>query len=224
MRIIRRNKLRRGGFAGLRETRMVMSPRVFRDQVEAGTSSGIGRFVYLSDASFLPHGDTRMHAHREIDVISVMMKGRIKHEGSLEHGQELHEGDIQVQRAGGEGFSHNEINPDDFKNRMIQVWILPETPGEPAAYQVFDAAENGRTRVYGGPPDQDETFAARTVIEIAHINEGESLSQAGRCIVYMTEGAGMSQDETLREGDMVETSNFNIKALADSKLILAYEI
>lgn len=224
MRIIRRNKLRRGGFAGLRETRLVMSPRVFRDQVEAGTSSGIGRFVYLADASFLPHGDTRMHAHKEIDVISVMMKGRIKHEGSLEHGQELHEGNIQVQRAGGEGFSHNEINPDDFKNRMIQVWVLPETPGEPAAYQVFDEEKSGRTRVYGGPADQDETFAARTVIEIANINEGESLSQPGRCIVYMTAGAATSQDETLREGDLVETSNFNIKALADSKLILAYEI
>jgi len=224
MRIIRRNKLRRGGFAGLRETRLVMSPRVFRDQVEAGTSSGIGRFVYLADASFLPHGDTRMHAHREIDVISIMMKGRIKHEGSMEHGQELHAGNIQVQRAGGEGFSHNEINPDDSKNRMIQIWVLPETPGEPAGYKVFEAAESGRTRIYGGPADQDETLAARTVIEIVHMKEGDSLDQPGRCIVYVTEGAGTSKEETLREGDLVETSNFNIKALTDSKLILAYEI
>jgi len=67
MKIIRRNNLRRGGFAGLRETRLVMSPRIFRGQQEAGTSSGIGRFVYLADASFLPHGDTRMHSHKEID-------------------------------------------------------------------------------------------------------------------------------------------------------------
>ena len=223
MRIIRRNKLRRGGFAGLRETRMVMSPRVFRDQVEAGTSSGIGRLVYLADASFLPHGDTRMHAHKEIDVISIMMAGRIKHEGSLEHGQEMHAGNIQVQRAGGEGFSHNEINPDDSKNRMIQIWVLPETPGEPAGYQMFEAAENGRTRIYGGPADQDETVSARTVIDIVHMKEGDKLEQAGRCIVYLTSGAGSSVDETLREGDLVETSNFGIKALADSKLIVIYE-
>ena len=95
MRVIRRNRLRRSGFAGLRETRMVMSPRVFRDRVEAGTSAGIGKFVYLADASFLPHGDTRMHDHREIDVISIMMDGRLMHEGSMEHGQELHAGSIQ---------------------------------------------------------------------------------------------------------------------------------
>jgi redox-sensitive bicupin YhaK (pirin superfamily) len=223
MRIIRRNKLRRSGFAGLRETRMVMSPRVFRDQVEAGTSSGIGRFVYLADASFLPQGDTRMHAHKEIDVISIMMAGRIKHEGSMEHGQEMQAGNIQVQRAGGEGFSHNEVNPDDAKNRMIQIWVLPETADEPASYKMFEATDNGRTRVYGGPAEQDETIAARTVIEVAQLKEGDSLDQPGRCIVYVSAGAGSSLDETLREGDLVETSNFKIKALTDSKLIIAYE-
>ena len=73
MKIIKRNELRRGGFAGLRETRLVMSPRLFRGQREAGTSAGIGRLAYLADARFLPHGDTRMHTHREIDVISVMV-------------------------------------------------------------------------------------------------------------------------------------------------------
>ena len=224
MKIIRRNKLRRGGFAGLRETRLVMSPRIFRGQQEAGTSPGIGRFVYLADASFLPHGDTRMHSHREIDVISIMVTGRIVHEGTLEDGQELVTDSIQVQRAGEEGFSHNEINPDDAKNRMIQIWVLPESQGEPAAYKVFQAEANGRTRVYGGPAEDDNTFAARTVIDVAHLKAGESLKQPGRSLAYVTVGAGSSDDETLREGDLVDTRDFKFKALSDSKLILAYEI
>jgi len=223
MKIIRRNKLRRGGFAGLRETRLVMSPRLFRGQQEAGTSAGLGRFVYLADARFLPHGDTRMHSHREIDVISVMVAGRIQHEGSLEHGQELHADNIQVQRAGGEGFSHNEINPDASKNRMIQLWVLPETPGEPASYHVYQAGNRARTRVYGGPADQDETIAARTVIEIAHMGAGETVEQPGLSLAYVTVGEGTSDNETIKEGDLVETRNFNYKAASDSKLILVYE-
>ena len=224
MKIIKRNNLRRGGFAGLRETRLVMSPRVFRGQTEAGTSTGIGRLVYLADACFLPHGDTRMHTHRDIDVISVMIQGRIQHEGSLQDGQELKVDSIQVQRAGGEGFSHNEINPDDSKNRMIQLWVMPETPEEPASYKLFQAHANTRTRVYGGPADQDETIVARTVIDIAHLNAGESIGQPGRSLAYVSTGAGSSADETLREGDLVETRDFNFKALTDSKLILVYEI
>ena len=216
--------MRRGGFAGLRETRLVMSPRIFRGQQEAGTSPGIGRFVYLADASFLPHGDTRMHSHREIDVISIMVEGRIVHEGTLEDGRELVTDSIQVQRAGEEGFSHNEINPDDAKNRMVQIWVLPEIKGEPAAYKMFQAEANGRTRVYGGPADENNTFAARTVIDVAHLKAGESLKQPGRSLAYITVGAGSSEDETLREGDLVDTRDFKFKALSDSKLILAYEI
>jgi redox-sensitive bicupin YhaK (pirin superfamily) len=224
LKIIKRNFLRRGGFAGLRETRLVMSPSIFRERRESGTSTGIGRFCYLSDACFLPEGETRMHTHTEIDVISIMVEGRLKHEGSMHDGQELNVDDIQVQRAGGEGFSHNEINPDASKNRMIQIWLIPEVAGEPAAYQMFQTQPGTRTRVYGGTSDQDETFAARTVVDIAHLDAGKSIKQAGRTLVYVTTGAGTSNGETIREGDLVDTRDFSYKALDDSKLILVYEI
>ena len=223
MKIIKRNNLRRGGFAGLRETRLVMSPRLFRGQTEAGTSPGIGKFAYLADARFLPHGDTRMHTHREIDVISVMVEGRIQHEGSLQDGQELHVDNVQVQRAGGEGFSHNEINPDPSKNRMIQIWVIPETPGEPASYKIFQTNANTRTRVYGGPSDQDETLTARTIVEIAQLSAGDRIKQPGRSMVYVTTGKGTSGNVTLMEGDLADTRDYAYKALTDSKLILIYE-
>lgn len=223
MKLIKRNQLRRGGFAGLRETRLVMSPRLFRGHLESGTSPGLGRFVYLADARFLPKGDTRMHTHHEVDVISVMVEGRIQHEGSLHNGQELTENTIQVQRAGGEGFSHNEINPDDSKNRMIQMWVLPESADERASYKMYKAKEHGRTRVYGGPPDQDDTFAARTIIDIAHIDKGDVIEQPGRSLAYVTSGAGKFDKTTLREGFLVDTRDFKYKALSDSKIILVYE-
>lgn len=207
----------------MRETRLVMSPKIFRGQRESGTSPGLGRFVYLADARFLPLGETRMHSHREVDVISVMVEGRIKHEGSLEHGQELEADTIQVQRAGGEGFTHNEINPDNAKNRMIQLWVLPETPGEPADYMTYKSNPDERLRVYGGPDDQDETISARTIIEIAPVKAGESLSQPAQSLVYITTGTGKSNDKVLREGDLVETINFNFTAKKDSELIVVYQ-
>ncbi len=223
MKTINRNKLRRGGFAGLRETRLVMSPRLFRGHQESGTSPGLGKFVYLADARFLPHGDTRMHEHHDVDVISIMVEGRIRHEGSLESGQELNVDDVQVQRAGSEGLSHNEINPDDKKNRMIQLWVLPEKDDEPASYKLYHAKDGQRTRVYGGPADQEETFSARTVVEIAHVKEGDTVQQRGRSLTYVTSGVGKSADKTIREGNLVDTRDFEYKALTDSKLILVYE-
>lgn len=223
MKIVRRNRLRRGGFAGLRETRLVMSPRIFRDRREAGTSSGLGRFVYLADARFLPKGETRMHPHREIDVISVMVEGRIKHEGSLQDGQELSAGTVQVQRAGGEGFTHNEINPDDEKNRMIQLWVLPETPGEPSAYQLFESKPGKKIRVYGGSDENAETFSSKTVIEIAQLKAGDKFKQPARSLVYVTSGRGVDADQVFREGDLIDTDNFTFTADKDSSLIVIFQ-
>jgi len=111
---LQRDSLTEGGFAGLREYRLVKSPRAFGPSANNdGSWSGMGNFVYLADARFMPKGETRMHSHQEVDVISVMVNGNIAHQGSLGHGKDLKVNDVQVQRAGGEGFSHNEVNPDN---------------------------------------------------------------------------------------------------------------
>lgn len=224
MNIIRRNELHRGGFAGLRETRLVMNPSVFGRHRAPGTSAGIGRFVYLADARFLPHGDTRLHSHQDVDVISVMVEGRVKHEGSLESGQELPAGFVQVQRSGAQGFSHNEINPDDSKNRMLQLWLLPEESAKDASYQLLEIAGNGRTRIYGGTEDEPDTVTARTVVDIVALGEDEAVEQPGISLAYVVTGAGTGLGETLREGDLVESLDFSFHASTQSKLILVYGI
>ena len=91
----------------------------------------------LADAKFFPNGETHLHPHKEIDVISVIAEGRISHKGTLEEGTILHVNQVQVQRAGGEGFAHNEVNPDNKENRMIQLWVTPEKSGRAFWIQVI---------------------------------------------------------------------------------------
>ena len=122
--ILHRDDLPLGGFAGLKEHRLVMSPELFGTHINPGTWPGIAGFVYLADARFDPNGETRMHGHKEIDVISIMIEGRIDHQGSLETGQGLEASHVQIQRAGGEGFSHNEINPDNTRNRIDRKSVV----------------------------------------------------------------------------------------------------
>ena len=193
MQILHRDALTLGGFAGLREHRIVTDSRLFGQRKLPETSQGIGNFVYLADARFNPHGETGMHPHSEIDVITVMVDGRIHHAGSLEHGQNLDAGDVQVQRGGGEGFSHNEINPDATKNRLLQLWVLPEVAGEPAEYQHFTPVKGGVTRIYGNATginhDHARTFAAATTIDIAHLSADQPLTIEGSALVYVFGGS-----------------------------------
>ena len=43
---------------------------------------------------------------------------------------------------------------------MIQIWALPEEPGEPAGYKHYQLEKGVQTPVYGGESGQDETFPA----------------------------------------------------------------
>ena len=222
--ILHRDDIPLGGFAGLKEHRLLMSPELFGQHANPGTWSGIGNFVYLADARFNPKGETRMHEHKEIDVISVMIEGRIDHQGSLEHGQELSAGDVQVQRAGGEGFSHNEINPDDCKNRMLQLWVLPEEPGQNASYKYYNPVAGQVTRVYGGSRDQNDTLASHTVIEIILFNFAQDFVLEKPFLAYLAKGTGTANKQNVKEGDLFKDGHLDFTATSKLTLIVIYEI
>jgi len=221
MQILRKDDLPLGGFAGLTEKQLVVDSRLWSSP---STWDGIGNFVYLADASFQPHGQTNMHPHKEVDVISIMVDGRIAHEGSLEHGKSLGTNQAQVQRAGGEGFTHNEVNPDGEPNRMIQLWVLPETPGESAGYKFYNLEPGHTTRIYGGSSSQSDTFASRTVLEVGRLEKKQTISKKGGFLAYVTRGKGFLNGEPVKDGDLVRGQNLEFSASeADTQIIIVRE-
>jgi redox-sensitive bicupin YhaK (pirin superfamily) len=220
--ILHRDDLLRGGFAGLKEHRLVMDPKAFGSHVNPGTWSGIGSFVYLADARFDPHGETKMHSHLEIDVISVMVEGRISHEGSLEHGQGLNALDVQVQRAGGEGFSHNEINPDSVTNRMIQLWVFPEKPGQPAGYKMYTPKWGEMAHIYGGSQDQEKTFDSQTMIDVCLLNPGQKVTYESEFMAYLTIGTGTGNSTEVEDGDLIRGTSLKFEAKEKCQLIVIH--
>ncbi|MEZ9232249.1 pirin family protein [Vibrio amylolyticus] len=216
------SELPQGGFAGLKEKQLVMDERIFGARKNAASFNGIGQFVYLADANFQPYGETGMHPHHEIDVISVMAKGRIEHAGSLEHGQGLTAGNVQVQRAGGEGFAHNEINPDGVPNQMIQLWVLPETPGQAAGYKVYQPQTGIRTRVYGGMTQARDTFASHTVIDVMQASEGQETTHQGEVLAYLSTGSATVNGNDIKAGTLIRTDTLAFTAKQESQLILIY--
>ena len=219
--IIHRDDLHYGGFAGLREHRLVNDPKIFGQYKDPMTSDGLGALIYLADAHFNPHGETKMHPHKEVDVISVMVEGNIEHQGSLEHGASLQAGDIQVQRAGGEGFSHNEINPDNTQNRMLQIWFQPETSGEKAGYQLYHSDNEQIQRVYGGRVGN--TFKSSTIMEIVSLEKGEPFRHLGSYEIYLYQGVLQSEELLLKDGDLIEGSDLDVVAVEKSRFVLVFK-
>lgn len=221
--ILTYDDLPQGGFAGLRERRFVTDQRVFGHYKHPSASNGIGNFVYLADANFMPLGQTGLHPHREVDVISVMVSGRLHHEGSLEHGTELTPGMVQVQRAGGEGFSHNEINPDVTENHMIQLWVLPDESGEPAGYRTYQPKSGERVHIYGGPKGVSEHFYSTTNLEVINAVPGQTITHEGDVMAYITKGSGAAGDTPVHARSLLRADGLHFTAHEATQLILIYE-
>ncbi|MBY6189933.1 pirin family protein [Microbulbifer agarilyticus] len=222
MQTLKFEDLPQGGFAGLKERQFVTDRRVF-PRASAQAFDGVGNFVYLADANFQPFGETGLHPHREIDVISVMVDGRISHAGSLEHGQGLEAGYTQVQRAGAEGFSHNEINPDGKENHMIQLWVLPDQAGERAGYKVYEPKVGQVQTVYGGPMGQDETFYSGTSIAVANLEAGQQVEHNGDVLAFLSKGEGKVNGTRVSARTAIRSkSGIALTALEDAQLILVY--
>lgn len=222
MDILTFDQLPQGGFAGLIERQFVTDRRVFRNAGNKPAFDGLENFVYLADANFMPKGETTMHNHQEIDVISVMVEGRISHAGSLEHGQGLEAGSAQVQRAGGEGFSHNEINPDNTMNQMVQLWVLPDEPDEAAGYKVYQPKTGQLNKIYGGKKDQDQTFHSHTAIAVAPLEAGQSVEQSGEVLAYLSKGSGVLNGETIQARTLIRADSISFSAAEESQLIVVY--
>jgi quercetin 2,3-dioxygenase len=170
------------GFAGLRERHYVMDSRVFADHRKAEAAEGLGAFVYLADAHFLRYGSTGRHSHRHIDIITLIMGGRLLHRGTLGDESLYQAGDVLIQCAGAQGFEHNEVNPDERPNRIIQLWMQPPQSQGAAQHGQSDWPQQGRKCIYR---------SGDTCLDLVTLADAERLIQSGDYRLYLISGAGV---------------------------------
>jgi len=158
-------------FAGIRERVLVMKPTRFSRRPDH-TWSGIGSLQYLAHAYFTPKGQTGMHFHEQVDIVSIITRGEIEHQGSLGDGSRIAEEQVLVQCAGEQGFRHNEMNVNDDITGMVQIWIKPSnTTSTTQSHKIIDL-EPETTHVYG----KGSTFESETQITIKKLNAGQTVA------------------------------------------------
>jgi redox-sensitive bicupin YhaK (pirin superfamily) len=88
----------------------------------------------INDDRVAPLGGFPSHGHRDMEIFSYVLAGRLAHEDSMGNKRELKPGDIQLMRAGS-GVTHSEFNPSSTDEaRFLQIWITPARRGLRPAY------------------------------------------------------------------------------------------
>ena len=101
----------------------------------------------INDDRIAPGAGFGEHGHDNMEIISWMLDGTLRHGDSLENSRALRPGEVQVMSAGS-GIRHSEFNASaDDPAHLIQIWIEPSEQGIAPRYdQATIDAEARRNR------------------------------------------------------------------------------
>ena len=84
-----------------------------------------GSLRVINDDIVAPGAGFDMHPHDNMEIVSIVLRGKLQHRDNLGNGDVLKPGDVQKMTAGS-GIIHSEFNPSDKEPvHFLQIWIIP---------------------------------------------------------------------------------------------------
>ncbi len=177
---------------------------------------GFRQLRVINEDRVQPGGGFPMHPHRDMEIITLVLAGALRHEDSAGNSEVIGAGDVQLISAG-TGIRHSEYNPSDTDEvHFLQIWIHPEKESLEPGYQFASFDLNGRpdSLIALASPDGGEGAVAirqdATLSYLALTRGGrlEHTAGDGRHLwVQLTDGVVDVNGRTLRAGDGAAVSD-----------------
>ena len=187
---------------------------------------GFGYLRVINDDRIKPGMGFGSHPHRDMEIITYMVEGELKHKDSMGNGSVIKNGDIQKMTAG-KGIIHSELNNSDTEEaHLLQIWITPDRNGLTPSYEqvnIEDIGSSGSFRLIasGSNVAQKRTIKVNQKVNLylGNLNEGQenqfNTELSGNIWVQVVKGNIVINDTELGPGDgaqITQTDKLNIKA------------
>lgn len=96
--------------------------------------SAFGTLVAFNDDYMEPGKGFGIHPHVNMEIISVLLQGKMNHIDTLGYKTVVEEGGVQIMSAG-KGLRHEEYNIGDDEVNFLQIWIQPKLQNIEPRYQ-----------------------------------------------------------------------------------------
>jgi redox-sensitive bicupin YhaK (pirin superfamily) len=179
----------------------------------------------LNEDTIAPGKGFGPHAHRDMEILTYVLEGRLQHRDSMGERHVLGPNEVQMMSAG-TGVVHSEFNASETTPvHLLQIWILPEEEDLQPAYQQIGFApeeKRGRLRLLAGP--EPMTDPPMTVIrQNARVYAGEfavgqsvahSLGAGRHAWIQVAKGNVTFNGHRLQAGDGAAVSGESALAFA----------
>lgn len=154
---------------------------------------GFASMVALNDEHLPPGTGYPDHRHSDLEIITWVLNGALRHTDGDGASQVLEPGDLQ-QISAGSGITHAEVTEPGEHTRFLQTWLRPDVPGGVPAYH--------RTHWDGGPQLTPVVTVGAASLHLAQATAGPlHLPDAPLLHLFVADGSIELGDRRLHAGD-----------------------
>jgi redox-sensitive bicupin YhaK (pirin superfamily) len=193
---------------------------------------GFGPLRVINEDRILPGTGFGTHGHRDMEIISYVLQGRLAHKDSLGNVKTLPPGEVQRMTAG-TGVTHSEFNhAPNAVTHFLQIWIEPSARGLPPGYEqkAFpEADKRGRLRLVASPDAADGAVKIHADVRVyAGLFDGAEsarlpLAPGRKAYVHLVRGALAVNGQALAGGDAAKLeaeSEVRLEAGRDAEVLV----
>jgi hypothetical protein len=166
---------------------------------------GFGNLRVLNEDAIIPGSGFAPHRHEDMDILTYVTKGRLRHEDDQGNVSVIPAGTAQLMSAG-RGVTHSEWNASESGTaHFLQILLIPDQPGGEPTYAQKAVPQSGDV-LLAGPSGTDALLelGSRTTVRLIRATEGgnTSLAKPGALrFVHLFNGLAFAEGERLSAGD-----------------------
>jgi len=174
---------------------------------------GFGALRVINEDYVQPGYGFGMHSHRDMEIVTLVLSGQLRHEDSMGHMATM--GAYEIQRiSAGSGMRHSEFSHGQADTHLLQIWIEPNVRGVVPSYEQKKLEpENAQGRLHliaaNEPSATGVSLQQDAKIFLGALHGDETieyeLPTSRRAYVHIIKGRAKVNGHSLTGGDALKT-------------------
>ena len=194
--------------------------------------SAFGTLVAFNDDYVEAGKGFGIHPHSNMEIISILLKGKMNHKDSMGYSTTIEEGDVQIMSAGS-GLKHEEYNIGDEEVNFLQIWIQPKLQNISPRYQLrhFPKAKrlNELTTIISGEEGMAHCWINQNAkLSLGYFDKSQQINYAfnpvNKCLfVFVLSGCLKINETVVVERDAIgiwDTSNAILDCTDETEFLI----
>jgi len=164
---------------------------------------GFGNLRVINDDTLIPAGGFAAHDHADMDIVTFVLDGALRHEDDQGNVVTIQAGEVQAMSAG-IGVRHSEFNASDTEvARFVQIWLIPDQMGGAPTYAQAQVPPDGDVLLAAAAGDALLPLRSGARLWLRRFAEGDTLAvpTGEDHFVHLLDGLADAEGERVSAGD-----------------------